>query len=420
MIGSIIVAIIALSILIFVHELFHFLIAKSSSIDTPIFSIGFGPKLASFKLRGTDFRISAIPFGGYVELKGMEPEEIKGEEDEFYSKNAAIRAGVVFAGPFGNILFGFLIYLFVLSLSGIDVPSTTMVSKSIEESNLLYGDKILQIDSKEVSNWHDITVNLKGGSKALILRDGAKKKIIVDSLNKDSLSPLYPPIIGKVIRNSPAYKSGLREGARILEIGGKKIENWNNITTMIAPSASETLDIVYLKIEDTIKTTIIPEEQKVLEGDSVVKKGMIGILSPAKRVKIPFSESSSLACKETWGTSTQIFKVFSLLAHRKVSARNLAGPVGIVMLTQKSMEWGIINLLLFVAFISINLAIVNLIPIPPLDGFHIIVSIASSIIRTKPSKKMLQIVQLIGTIIILSLMIFLVFNDVLRIFRGGF
>lgn len=419
MIISIIVALLALSIIIFVHELFHFLFAKASNIDAPVFSIGFGPKLFSFKWRGTEFRISVIPFGGYVQLKGMEPNEIQGREDEFYSKNPFVRIVVVFGGPFANILFGFLLYLGIFSIYGIEVPDTTVIEYSVQGSNLKVGDKILEIDGKEVSHWSDIINNLKNGSEVLLVRKREEKTLIVDIVNLDSLIPQFSPIVGMVDKGGPAYSSGIREGVRILKIGDEKITKWEDITKVISPAAGDSLDILYSKNGDTILTTVIPEEQKILVGDSVVTRGVIGIITLTKRINLSFPESINYASGQTWNTGALLFRGLRLLINRKISARSIAGPIGIVMMTERQMRWGIINLLFFVGLISVNLAIVNLIPIPPLDGFHIVVSIVSGIVRKKPSKEMMKIISGIGTVILVALMIFIILNDILRIFSGG-
>ncbi len=419
MILSIVIALITLSIIIFVHELFHFIIAKASSIDAPVFSIGFGPKLFSFNWQGTEFRISLIPFGGYVQLKGMEPNEIQGREDEFYSKNPFIRIAVVFGGPFANILFGFLLYLGIFSIYGVEIPDTTLIDNSINGSNLMAGDKILEIDGKEISNWVDITNNLKNDSKVLLNRGGEEKVVVVDTINIDSLIPRFTPVVGMVDKGGPAYLSGIREGSKILKINNEEISKWDDITNMISSAAGESLDILYTKNSDTILTKVVPEEQQTLVGDSVISRGFIGIIALTKRVNIPFSKALVYASEQTLNTGALLFRSIRLLITRKVSARSIAGPIGIVMLTERQMRWGLINLLFFVGLISVNLAIVNLFPIPPLDGFHIVVSIVSGIVRRKPSKDMIKVISAIGTAILIALMVFIVFNDILRIFTGN-
>ena len=146
---------------------------------------------------------------------------------------------------------------------------------------------------------------------------------------------------------------------------------------------------------------------------------MIGIVASVKNIKVPFLEAFSLASRQTWFIATWIFRSISLLIHRKVPVRDVAGAVGIVVMTKKSMEMGFINLLSFVALISVNLAILYLLPIPPLDGFHIVVAIVGSIFRRKPSGKLFKIIEILGFVILVSIMLFFLLNDLIRIFGGG-
>jgi len=415
---GIIAALIALSVMIFVHELFHLIVAKWSKMSAPVFSIGLGPKLFSFfKWGETEFRVSAIPFGGYVEIKGMDPEQMKGEEDEFYSKNVFLKIAVVFAGPFANFTLGFLIFLSIFLFYGAEDIPTTTIKNANQASNILPNDRILEIDGKEVSNWYEITEKIQKNSKISLIRESKKTDIVVDSLNIDSLIPFRPPVVGNVYKDLPADKAGIKKGNRILKIQNKSINSWDDITKEIHPSAEETLSIVFLSEGDTIKTRIVPEKQKSMEGDSIVNIGAIGIESPSTKISIGATQAFSLAWQRSWNTASLIYRTFSWLFQKKVSPKDVAGPIGIVRLTKKSMEMGFIRLLIFIAIITINLAMVNLIPIPPLDGFYIIVSLTTFNSRKPPSKTLLKIVQTVGTFILISLMVFISLNDVQRIYR---
>ena len=421
MILGIIAALIALSVMVFVHELFHLIVAKWSKMSAPVFSIGLGPKLFSFfKWGETEFRISAVPFGGYVEIKGMDPDGMKGEDDEFYSKNIFLKIAVVFAGPFANFALGFFIFLFVLLFNGIEVLPTTTVDKANIASNLLPKDKILKVDENQVSNWYEITKEIKKNSKISLIREGKETEITVDSLIIDSLIPFIPPVVGEIIKDLPADKAGIEKNDRIIKIQNKPINSWEDITNVIHPAAEETLSIVYLSRGDTIKTSIVPDKQKSIEGDSLVRIGIIGIESPSTKIRIDGNKVFSLAWQQSWNTASLIYRSFSWLFQRKVSPKEVSGPIGIVMITKKSLDRGFISLLMFVALITINLAIVNLIPIPPLDGFHIIMSFATFTSRRPPSKTLLKIVQTVGTIIILLLMALIIFNDVIKGIQGRF
>jgi len=421
MILGIIAAIIALSVMVFVHELFHLIVAKWSKMSAPVFSIGLGPKLFSFYKWGeTEFRISAVPFGGYVEIKGMDPDEMKGENDEFYSKNIFLKIAVVFAGPFANFTLGFLIFLFVLLFNGIDIIPSTTISKANAASNLLTGDRILEVDGKEVSNWYEITERIEKNSGISLIREGNETKVTVDSLILDSLIPFIPPVVGNITKDLPADNAGIKKGDTIVKIQDKTIKNWEDITNIIHPAAEETLSIVYLSHGDTVKTNIIPDKHKIIESDSIVNRGIIGIESPSTKMSIGVIQAISFAWRQSWNTASLIYRSFSWLFQRKVSPKEISGPIGIVMITKKFLDRGFISLLMFVALITINLAIVNLIPIPPLDGFHIIMSLATFTSRKPPSKTILKIVQTVGTIIILTLMGLIIFNDIIKGIQGKF
>jgi len=418
---GIIAAIIALSVMVFVHEFFHLIVAKWSKMSAPVFSIGLGPKLFSFYKWGeTEFRVSAIPFGGYVEIKGMDPEEMKGEKDEFYSKNVLQKTAVVFAGPFANFALGFFIFLFVLLFNGIEVPSTTTISRANPASNLLPGDRILKINEKWVSNWYEITKVIKEDSKISLIREGKETEVSVDSFIIDSLIPFIPPVVGDIIKDLPADKAGIKKGDRIIKIRNKYINSWDDITNEIHPAAEETLSIVYLSNKDTIETSIVPDKQKSIEGDSIISIGIIGIESPSTKVRIGETHAFSLAWQQSRDTALLIYRTFSWLFQRRVSPKEVSGPIGIVMITKKSLDRGFISLLMFIGLITIDLAIVNLIPIPPLDGFHIIMSLATFTSRKPPSKTLLRIVQTVGTIILFTLMGLIIFNDVIKGIQGKF
>jgi regulator of sigma E protease len=418
---GIIAAIIALSVMIFVHEFFHLIVAKWSSMSAPIFSIGLGPKLFSFfKWGETEFRISAIPFGGYVEIKGMDPEEMKGEEDEFYSKNVLKKTAVVFAGPFANFALGFFIFLSILLFQGITVTPSTIIKESHKASNILPDDEILEIDGKKVSTWYEITRKIEKGSEILVRRNGKKRKVIADSVIVDSLTPFIPPVIGKIIKDLPADKAGMKKGDKIITIGNKTIKSWENITNEIHPAAEESLNIVYISGVDTLKTIIIPDKQKTIESDSLVNIGIIGIEAPTTKMRIDPSQALLYAWQQTCNTASLIYQQFNWLFKRKVSPREVSGPIGIVIITKKFVDRGFVSLLMFIGLITINLAMVNLIPIPPLDGFHIIMSLATFNSKKPPSKTLLKIVQTIGTVILLSLMALIILNDVIKGIQGKF
>jgi len=410
---SIIIAVIFLGILVFLHEYAHFIIAKKSGIKVPIFSIGFGPPIYKKQVGETEYRICAIPFGGYVKLSGMEPNELKGEDYEFYSKKPLIRILVLIGGPFANIFTGFLIYLFVIWFAGIDTPRTTMVeptSKSVFEK----GDKILELNNETIKDWFDIEKYTQDSNTVVIKRGTERKKLRVSKSVMDSLLPLFPPVIGGVEKEGPAYKLGLNKGDTILSINGRNIQYWEDMRSIISSSPGESLIITYKSRGEIKKGVIIPTKTKMMQGDSIITIGIIGVLTPFKSKRISLPSSLKFASLQFIDTSTKIFRVFGLLARRKVSPRELGGPLSIVYLTKKSLNWGWKNLFFFLAYITINLGIINLIPIPPLDGSHALLGLIEMITRKKPNQKWLNSLEAIGFFILIFIMLYVTMNDILR------
>lgn len=415
MILSIMLSIILLGLLIFVHEFLHFIIAKFSRISVPVFSIGFGPALLKFKKNDTEFRISVFPLGGYVKIKGMEPGEIKGDVDEYYSRNPLLRILVVGGGPFANLISGLLIYFITVLIMGIEIPKTTLITTDDTTSIFVKGDRILSINDKEINDWYEIDMNIKEKNIFIILRGERIETLNVSKEETKKISPLYPPVIGGIEKDGPAFKTGLNIGDSIISINGENIIYWDDIREKISNAGSDTLTILWVRNGNTMEGKVVPKITKTMIGDSIVEISVIGVITPYTIKKVGIIGSLKIAGYQFTDTSLKIFTTLKMLIKRKVSPKELGGPISIVYLTQKTMKWGIKNFIFFVAFISINLGIVNLLPIPPLDGSHIILGIYEFITHKKPGANALKILENIGVFVLLSLIVFITLNDILRI-----
>lgn len=421
-----IVAIVLLGILVVVHEGGHFIAAKISKISAPIFSIGFGPKILSFKKGNTEYRISAVPFGGYVKLKGMEPGEYSEDEDAFYRKSPWLRLAVVSAGPFSNFILGFFIFWLMIVFTGIEIPPFTKVGQiekgSIgEKIGMEKGDSIISVNGKKVNDWYDIEHLIGNGNLEIVfVRKGKYFNIHIPEIRKGlGVSPFYPPIVGQVEKNSPADSLGLKRGDRILVIQGQKITEWEDMKKIVSSSPGKRLSIQWERNGNILSGEIIPKKVQTLQNDSLRNVGILGIVSYAKAKKLPFYLTFVESCKRTGFSTYQMLYNLRLIIKRKVSPKALGGPLAIVYLTGKSLEFGWKNLFAFFAFISINLFIVNLIPLPPLDGAHALLSIFEIISKKKPSKKTMQVIEEIGFVIIIILILLVFYNDTIR-FGGKF
>jgi len=344
-------ALIILSFLIFFHELGHFSAARFFGVQVDVFSIGFGKQLISRQIGKTQWRVSMIPLGGYVKMKGQDdsdPSFVSYDEDSYNIKKPWQRIIILLAGPFANFLLAFLLYL---SISLIGVP------------------KILAV-------------------------------------------------IGDVNSTQPAYKAGIEVGDRITAINGQKIDYWNDIGSVIQHSPAN-LEVTVLRENEYIQLTVLPEIQSVQNRfNERVERKIIGIradLNATITVKYGLSEGLEYAYQQTQNASMIIVTGLQKLLSGLVPMNQLGGVVSIVDVTAKASSVGIISLLFFTALISVNLGVLNLLPIPALDGGHIVFNFYEMISKRKPNQEIMYRLTLIGWAILLSMMLLGLYNDINRL-----
>jgi len=347
-------AIVLLGIIIFVHELGHFIFAKLLGVRVLKFSLGFGPKLFGRKLGDTEYLISAVPFGGYVKPLGETPGEELAEEEKPFAFNYQPvwkRFLIVFAGPFFNILCAVVIFFF----------------------------------------------SFLGGL------------------------PVLTPEIGSVLENSPAERSGLLKGDRIVLIEGKTISQWDEMTKIIHENPEKPLKITIDRNGTALTVSVTPEKKQVKDIFGEEKSlGLIGIKpSGATSVKREgFAEALRDSFVRTWEISELTLVSIIKLIQRVIPFDTIGGPIMIVQMAGEQAAQGPLNFFIFMALININLGVLNLLPIPILDGGHILF-LGIEAIRRKPlSEKVISVSQKVGLAIILTLVVFVMYNDVLRLITG--
>jgi regulator of sigma E protease len=361
---SIVMAILLFGILIFVHELGHFIFAKLNNVRVLKFSIGFGPKIIGKKIGETEYVISAIPLGGYVKMFGEEPEDIVSEEDRARSfKNQALskKAMIVLAGPLFNVLLTFIIYTSLL-MAGKEVPVPDL-------KNLM-------------------------------------------------------PVIDEVVAGNPAEAAGLQKGDRIISIGGTEIDTWLDIVNVVGLNPGKPLMFVVKRADETYSSTITPKAEQVTGSDGKeITIGRVGIKRNSQGI-YTFVKSSSLldapvqGAYATYKMGTMIYDSIWMTVTGEISVKNVGGPIAIITLSNRAASAGMLAYLLFMALISVNLGILNLLPIPVLDGGHLFM-MGIEAARGKPlSDASLAIMQKIGIALLLCLMALVIYNDVFRLFGG--
>ncbi len=347
---GILISLLVLSILIFVHELGHFLAARYFGVKVERFSIGFGPILTQKKCCDTEWAISAIPLGGYVKMKGQDdtnPLERSDDPDSYNSKKPWQRIIILLAGPFANFFLAFILYL-IIAVSGYETLA---------------------------------------------------------------------PKIGKVLPNSPAQEAGLKEGDLIVGINGKEIKTWEELSEIIAKNSSP-LVLTIKRGDKYLDITLTP---KVMETTNIfgekIKKTMIGI-APARefvKVKLSFPQAIEMALDKTIEASKFIVLGIQKMIEGVVSPKEIGGVISIMDVTAKASQAGIIALLSFSALISVNLGVLNLLPIPALDGGHIMFNLYEWISGKAPSEEILYRLTLMGWVFLIGLMTLGLYNDINRL-----
>ncbi len=421
---SIILIIIAFGILILIHEGGHFIFAKLFGVYVEKFSIGFGPPLFHFKIKETDFRVSLIPLGGYVKMKGENPDEQTTDSDAFYSKKWWQKALIAFAGPFANFVFALLLFYFVFIIGQPIESLPPIVGKVTENiSQIKTGDKIVMVNDKNVRCWDDIIKYTKNNKENtyLLLRDN-REVFISNNLKKEDwtekILPKTLPIIGSVSPGMPAYLSGLKEKDKILTVNGEKVNDWYQLRDKILHSKTDTVTLEILRNGKKL-TKKVNLQENILNGNKII--GITQYL-PVKYVeKYNPIEALYYSATSTIGyTALNYVALFKIFLHPSKIKENIGGPVMLYAISKKTAKKGFRDMLLLFASINILLMVMNLLPIPVLDGGNIFFFIVEGI-RKKPLSLNVQLAfQKVGLSILLVLTIVAFSSDIFKLTKRHF
>jgi regulator of sigma E protease len=419
---------ITLSILIFVHEIGHFLAAKRSGVRVETFSMGFGPKIFGFTRGETEYRVSAIPFGGYVKMAGEDPEaETTGGDWEFLSKNKRVRAFIVIAGPAMNFLLAVVLLVGLVGFLGVETVSTRVVGTVVEDApawkaGLREWDEIQSVGGKAVGTWDEVLdalqANLGGMADVGFLREGKKESAEIDLTSVEDLSGVgiyefRDATIGQVAWRGPAYAAGLRPGDRVVSIDGVPIRRWQDLRDQILPSPGKQMEIVWERNGRDLSSVIVPKEDSGY--------GLIEAAQRIERSRVGMIESVRIGVGTAVWAARQITRIKEFIAklfRGEASSDMIGGPIRIGEIAGDTLRWGLANFLVFIAVISAQLSIINLLPIPVLDGGHLLLLGLETITRRPITAKQRIIAHQIGFAFLLAFMVLITLFDISRFFQG--
>ena len=418
-----------LGVLIFVHELGHFLAARRLGVRVLTFSLGFGPKILKFTRGDTEYCVSAIPLGGYVKMAGESPDDPRtGKPDEFLSKTKWERFQVLIMGPVMNIVLAVVVMAIVLA-QGAEVPAyedqppvvgAVKMNSAAERAGIVPGDRILTVDGDDVPTWKDmaiavsmkanrsvaVTLNREGRTMSLDVMPSAEGRYEIGDLG---VLPDVSPIAQKVDPKDPAARGGMQAGDVIYAVNGARMIFPEDLKDVIAKHPGEPIDVEVRRAGAPVHLSITPDKRPT--------GGWIGItmVEATRSFKPGPFEAVKLSVVQNATSGVMIFKILGGLFTGSTSVRQLQGPVGIAQLSGESAEAGFIQLLSLMAVISLNLGLLNLMPVPVLDGGHILIMALEGVARRDFSMAVKEKMLLAGFVVLMMLMVTVIYNDLTRI-----
>ena len=442
--------ILLISIIVGIHELGHFLTARFYNIHVLKFKIGFGKELFSFEdKRNCSYSFGILPLGGYVQMLGennpvQEESDIQLQDKKSYLQaTPGERAAVTFAGPLANFILAALVYFYLAlvgttqlsSFVGDVVPGSLFAEYGIEVK-----DKIVEVDQQSVTVFNDINLILSkrigdtGSINVKYLRNGNEESISVPIKNwlskNDQTSPSYvlgiqpflPPIVGKLQDKGPASNFGIKEGDLIQSINGNVILTWQDLSKNLSQLPNQLIELQILR-DKTVENLML-ETSSFLDSEGV-QKGRIGILAsnnlnqwPDEYVvekKESFFSALLVGIKDTYRYTLLIISSIGKMISGSISADNLGGPIQISVLAGSAAKAGYVTFLSMVALLSINLGLLNLLPIPILDGGQLLMIAIEKMKGSPVSDMTLEYSMRVGLVLVVSLMIFAFANDIARL-----
>jgi len=444
---------VVLGILVFVHEAGHFLAAKWAGVWVHRFALGIGNPIPglSFRYRETEYAICWLPLGGYVKmataeeeatssaLEGAAPDVIVPPDAYFESKPVWKRMIIILAGVTMNTLFAWMVFTGLAASNGRAVNPETRVglvdtaglpSVLAPLAELMPGDSIIAVNGTPVHQWGEVIDGIMSGPSDTVTITVAGKPDIRLAVHPDAveeraqaaqaIASWLPAAVGSVLPGSPASRAGVQVGDRFVSVAGEPTPQWFDMTTVVRAHPGDTIALEVARGAERLTLTVTPESEVVRGADGAEQTiGRIGI-GPAGRTvfePLTFVQAIGEGYVATISASTTVVRSVRGMLTGRVSGKNIGGPIAIGQAAAASAQAGIGVFFAFLGVISINLAVLNLLPIPILDGGQFLFLLAEGILRRPLSLKLRERLTMVGLVLVMALMLFAFWNDLRRVFE---
>lgn len=433
--------VLVLGLMIMIHEWGHFIVARLFKVRVDVFSIGFGPRLFGWKRGATDWRISALPLGGYVRMAGQDLSEIDSNEtaptgapDELMSKPRWQRALIAFAGPAVNLIFpillltGFFLFVGMPYFVYMDQPAQVAALPASAPANALQvGDKILSIGDIQNPTLGQASTAIRQAEPAGVIKveveNAGVKRTVSLPLTKNpaedekrflGYAPL-PIMLDEIGPGTPAERAGLKEKDVIRSVNGQKMDYWGQFTEYVRASTGKPLNLEIDRKGQQIQATVTPQQGFDEAGEKIYQIG-VSVVSPTKYRRAGLGEAFSNAWSFTQERVRETIGVVGKLVTGQVSVRQLQGAVGISRVAGEAVKRGPVAVISVMVLISVNLGILNLLPIPILDGGNILLLALEGIRRRDFSLAFKERFVQVGLVFLLVIFVYVMYNDIVRLF----
>jgi regulator of sigma E protease len=441
---NVVAVVLVLGFMILIHEWGHFVAARLLGVRVDVFSIGFGPRIFGFRRGPTDYRLSVLPFGGYVKMAGDNPiEERAGSSDEFLSKPRWQRVLIAVAGPTMNILFALVV---TLALFMVGAPEAAYMSKPAQvagvfpgspaaQAGVQPGDLIVKVDARKTANWEDAifeTGVAPAGARIVLSveRNGIQEFLQLPSAPPQGTRDEYqllgyphtPVIVGTVVGGLPASKAGLKTDDRILSADGQPMLSPIQFATLVRNSDGKPVTVTVQPAGAASGTAAENLTLQPAYGDpgDGQKRWQIGISFGADNVYAShsFFDAANRSLRFNYRMTRQMLHVLAGLFQGKVSLKQLGGPVGIAPQLGEAARRSFLDLISLTAVISLNLGVLNLLPIPILDGGHVLMLAIEGLLRRDLSVTVKERFVQVGMVFLLGVIVFVTYYDILKLLPG--